>query len=123
MSWNAYSDLVISSKNAQKAGVYGQDGATWGVSGGLAGTVDEIKALVAICKAGSSSSGIVFEGKKYMFLNGVDGVVRGKAGDAGIAAAVTNSAIVVGTYTSGSSPPQCSNAVENCAAKIKQANM
>jgi len=134
MSWKGYSDKLVASKGCTGGGVYGLNGAAWGVSGtGITATATQIKEWVAALQSEKGVEALRAKGfyngdekapssLKYILLTATPGdKLVGKKGNAGICIMISGKAIVVGVYDekSGIQPPLCVDAVGKLVAELK----
>jgi len=68
MSWTSYIDN-LKAQGVQECGIFGHDGSTWAVSGGMKATQAEIASVVGGINGGSFPSGVMIGGLKYQMLN------------------------------------------------------
>lgn len=122
MSWQSYIDdqLMVnlpSNSTLKSAAIMGQDGYTWAQSADFPqATPQEIANIVAAFDNSNNlaSNGLLFNGEKYMVIQGEPGaVIRGKKGQGGITIKKTVGALVVGIYDTPTTPGECNVVVEN----------
>ncbi|KAL1933750.1 hypothetical protein VTP01DRAFT_7840 [Rhizomucor pusillus] len=118
MSWQQYVDSnLVGTGHVSKAAIYGLNGGQWAVSPGFSLSSNEIQEL----KNGFTNadqvqaSGVHVNGVKYLTLRADDRSIYGKKGADGVCIVKTNQAILVGVYTEGIQPGQCTKVVEGLA--------
>lgn len=118
MSWNAYTDSLISTGKVNKAAIYSAAGdSLWAESGGFQIAAQEITNIAQGYADPSNlqAHGLHLEGKKYFLLRLDDRSIYGKLEDQGIIAVKTKQAIVVAHYPSGVQAQEATAVVEKLA--------
>lgn len=118
MSWNAYTDSLISTGKIDKAAIYSAAGdSLWAESGGFQIAQQEISSIAGGYTDPSQlqAHGLHVEGKKYFLLKADDRSVYGKQDDQGIVAVKTKQAIVIAHYPSGVQAQEATAVVEKLA--------
>merc|ERR1712002_228235 len=127
MSWQEWIDtyLMADGKTLEAAIICGQDGSTWAKSAGVDNvTPTEIKTIVAGFgnPSGFYSSGLHFNGKKFMYISGDDTLIRARTADAnktGLHIVKTKSAVVLATYGKDTPAGQVAKTVEGVGDHLK----
>lgn len=118
MSWNAYTDSLISTGKIDKAAICSSAGdSLWAKSEAFTISPQEI-ILVANGYSDPSqlqAHGLHVEGKKYFLLKADDRSIYGKQDDHGIVAVKTKQAILIAHYPSGVQAPEATLVVEKLA--------
>lgn len=115
MSWNAYTENLISTGKVNKAAIYSVAGdSLWASSGDFQISAQEI---INIAQGYSDPSqlqshGLHVEGQKYFLLKADDRSIYGKQDDQGVIAVKTTQAIVVAHYPSGVQAQEATAVVE-----------
>lgn len=118
MSWNAYTDSLLSTGKINKAAIYSAAGdSLWAESGGFQIAAEEITNVAGGYADPSQlqSHGLRLEGIKYFLLKADDRSIYGKQDDQGIIAVKTKQAILVAHYPSGVQAQEATAVVEKLA--------
>lgn len=118
MSWNAYSDSLVSTGKIDKAAIYSAAGdSLWAQSGGFQIAQLEITAIAQSYAdpLQLQAHGLHLEGQKYFLLRADERSVYAKQDDTGIVAVKTKQAIVVAHYPPGIQAPEATSVVEKLA--------
>lgn len=118
MSWNAYTDSLISTGKLLKAAIYSAAGdSLWAESGGFQIAPQEISNIAGgyIDPAQLQAHGLHVQGQKYFLLKADDRSIYGKQDDKGIVAVKTKQAIVIAYYPSGVQAQEATAVVEKLA--------
>ncbi|GEQ67728.1 hypothetical protein JCM33374_g1393 [Metschnikowia sp. JCM 33374] len=118
MSWNAYTDSLLSTGKINKAAIYSAAGdSLWAESGGFQIGAQEITNIAGGYADPShlQSHGLHLEGKKYFLLKADDRSIYGKQDDQGVIAVKTKQAIVLAHYPSGVQAQEATAVVEKLA--------
>ncbi len=115
MSWQAYVDDQLISKNLKKAAIAGLDGNIWAKSADFNLTPAEVKNLLSGYDDSSKlySSGLVLEGQKYLYLSGDERVKRGKQGKGGVHIMKNKQTLLVSIYDEPLTAPEAANITES----------
>ena len=114
-SWQPYVDAqLIGTGMIKKACIAGHDGNIWAKSSDCHATANELREILS--KLGDAnrlaSSGIEFDGVRYMYLSGTNKVIRAKRGTSGIHICKSTQTLIVGTYEDPVVPEQAATVVE-----------
>lgn len=118
MSWNAYTDSLISTGKIDKAAIYSAAGdSLWAASGGFQIAAQEITNIAGGYADASQlqAHGLRVEGEKYFLLKSDERSIYGKQDDRGIIAVKTKQAILVAHYPSGVQAQEATAVVEKLA--------
>lgn len=118
MSWNAYTDSLISTGKIDKAAIYSAAGdSLWAESGGFQIAQQEITNVAQGYADPSNlqAHGLHIEGKKYFLLKADERSIYGKQEDHGVIAVKTKQAVLVAHYPSGVQAQEATAVVEKLA--------
>lgn len=118
MSWNAYTESLISTGKIDKAAIYSAAGdSLWAESGGFQIAPQEISSIAGGYADPSQlqAHGLHVQGKKYFLLRADERSVYAKQDDQGIVAVKTKQAIVIAHYPSGVQAQEATAVVEKLA--------
>ena len=99
--WQSYVDRqLIATGMVKEACIAGHDGNIWAKSSNCHATAHELREILG--KFGDTdrlaSSGIEFDGVRYMYLSSNNKVIRAKRGTSGIHICKSTQTLIVGTY-------------------------
>lgn len=118
MSWNAYTDSLISTGKIDKAAIYSAAGdSLWAESGGFQIAQQEILTIAGgyADPLQLQAHGLHMQGQKYFLLRADERSIYAKQDDQGIVAVKTKQAIVIAHYPSGVQAPEATSVVEKLA--------
>lgn len=118
MSWNAYTDSLISTGKLNKAAIYSAAGdSLWAESGGFQIAPQEIANIAGgYADPGQlQAHGLHVLGQKYFLLRADERSIYAKQDDQGIIAVKTKQAIVIAHYPSGVQAQDATAVVEKLA--------
>lgn len=118
MSWNAYTDSLISTGKIDKAAIYSAAGdSLWAESGGFQIAPQEISNIAQgyANPASLQAHGLHVQGQKYFLLRADERSVYAKLDDTGIVAVKTKQAVLIAHYPSGVQAPEATSVVEKLA--------
>lgn len=118
MSWNAYTESLVSTGKIDKAAIYSAAGdSLWAETGGFQIAQQEISSIAGgyADPAQLQAHGLHVLGKKYFLLRADDRSIYAKLDDQGVVAVKTKQAIVVAHYPSGVQAQEATAVVEKLA--------
>ena len=123
MSWQDYVDKqLVGTGLVKKAAIIGLDGAIWAKSSTFDLRAAEGKTFATNYSnlAHFQGNGIVLGGTKFVFLSGIDRVLRAKKNKEGIHCMKTNTAIIIALYEEPATPQEVANIVEKLGDYLVQ---
>ncbi|CAK9435985.1 uncharacterized protein LODBEIA_P05740 [Lodderomyces beijingensis] len=118
MSWQAYTDNLISTGRLDKAALYSKAGdSLWAQSGSFQLEPQEISGIAQGFDDASNlqSHGLHAQGQKYFLLRNDDRSIYGKHEAEGLICVRTKQAILIGHYPGGIQPGDATTIVEKLA--------
>ncbi len=118
MSWNAYTDHLISQGHTKGACIIGNpDGGLWAASG-LALQGAEGANITARFKSPNSGAKLIVGGVSYMATNCCDDFLTGKSGQTGIVITKSGKACIISLYGDGQNAGSCLDHASKMAADL-----
>ncbi|KAK9450290.1 profilin [Limtongia smithiae] len=118
MSWQAYIDNLVASRNVDKAAIYSRAGdSVWAKSAGFDLSTSELSEIRSGFEnsAGLQAKGLHAQGIKYFLLRADDRSIYGKKGAEGLVIVRTTQAILLAHYPEGVQPGEATKIVEQLA--------
>ncbi|WAS95327.1 profilin [Nannocystis punicea] len=96
-SWKPYLEWLLADRGVKCAGIFGQDGATWGASDGFELTAPEVTNIVAgLRDKANLSAGVTAGGNKFLFVTRLpEGSLVARRGATSLLGILTTKAVIV----------------------------